>query len=376
MTDIVEMTRLCSVCFKMCRDMCPVASATRRESDSPHNRAFFVQRIMQELKALDGEAADYFYRCALCKACREACETGQDAGEVQFSARKEIKEALLPPRLVEARERIFSRRPYGEEPIAVKKLLAGAGNEAGGAALVLFGAKMRAGGAGDGSSLAALLSLLKKLGAAFAVLDDEPVTGHIPYFLGFTDIARKRAGEFMEALRKGGRKKIVLASADELRMAKVEYPKMGIDAGGVEFVSLPEFLLEAAKTAKLRFRNAGRLTVAYHDPCGLGRELRLFEQPRELLRMVPGLKLVEPAYTRDQAPCCGYGVGLVFTHPEISEMMAKRLIAVAESTGADTLVTGCPTCRDVIAEYAGKNLTKKNAVEVLDLALLLDRMTE
>jgi Fe-S oxidoreductase len=369
MADITEMTRLCSVCYKMCRDMCSVAGATRHEADSPHNRAFIAYEVMHGKIELTPEIVEYFYRCSLCKACREACEPGHDAGEVLYAARRELDDELLPETLRSVKERISSPKPYGDEPEAVRELIARSRSE--GAPLLLFGQKMRAGSADGIEQIKAARSLMKKLETPFTVLEDEPATGQIPYFLGFTGAGKQRAEECVKQIRSENAEKVVVFSADDFRMFKVGYPALGIETGNIEVLSLPEFLLTLIRERKPRFKDTGTIAVTYHDSCGLGREGRIFEQPREIIRMIPGVQLVELALTRDQAPCCGYGVGLSFTHPAITRAMAQRLAEFGKNTGADIMVTGCPTCRDTILE----NVDDQSTVpEILDIILFLDRM--
>lgn len=374
MSDLIEMTRLCSVCYKMCRDMCSVASATRHEADSPNNRAFFAHDIMTGRKELTPEIVDYFYRCSLCKACREACETNQDTGEVMLSARKELELEILPRNITDAREKITSQKPYGDEPEAMREVLSSIGEPDEKRPLFIFGSRMRASAHGI-AQVSATISLMKKLETKFSAMADEPVTGQLPYFLGFSREGKELSEEFTRRIRSLKTKKIVFLSADDLRMVKVVYPDIGVDTADLDVTSLPEFLLSLMQKKKPSFRDAGGIAITYHDPCGLGRELRIFEDPREIIRSVPGSKIIELALIKDQAPCCGYGVGLSISHPEITGLMAHRLASMGNDTGADIMVTGCPTCRDIILENIDAEHSE-GTIEVLDLTLFLDRMIQ
>jgi heterodisulfide reductase subunit D len=97
----------------------------------------------------------------------------------------------------------------------------------------------------------------------------------------------------------------------------------------------------------------------------------VFEAPRDIIRMVPGVELIEMAFSRDQAPCCGYGSGLEISHPEIMREMASRLIAVASESKADLLVTGCPTCRSVLLD--SMKSSGDSGPEILDIPGFLER---
>ena len=365
MPDLTEKTRLCSVCFKMCRDACPVAGATRREADSPHNRAFFAYQVMQGREGLSPETVHYFYRCAMCKACREACETGMDVSEIMLASRSDIPAHLLPPALAEKAKDIKGGKPFGGDSKKIKKAISGRTADTGDTLLIL-GKRIRS---GDGAAVSALFSVAEKLGDSPFVLTDEPDTGQIAHFLGFRDATGPLTKEFLSAVEKTGASRVVFLQADDARMIAKEYESLGIATPGWEALTLPEYLLGLLEAKKPSFAKKDSVTVTYHDPGGLGRELRLFEAPRKIIGMVPGVTLVEMGLNRDTAPDCGYGAGMELTHPEISRGMIERLFIHAASTGAEVLISGDPVCLEIAAAF-GKNLDV--TIEIRDLSLFLD----
>jgi Fe-S oxidoreductase len=376
MNDLKERTRLCSVCYKMCRDFCSVAGATRHEADSPNHRAFFVEEIMHGKDTLRPEIVDYFYRCSMCKACREACESGLDTSEIMLSARSDLSGELHPQRLKILREKILTGTLYAQDSDMVRALMAPRLAKPRKGKLLYLSPRLRS---GDGGMLKSTFSLLERLEVDYQVMKTEPSTGQLAYFLGFTKEARQMAQQFAQQIDAWQPTTLVVFSADDLRMIKKEYPTLGIGLNVGTLQSLPEFLLEVflAKRPSLSQKVPGPVT--YHDSCALGRELRVFEAPRELLRMVPGIELKEMAFNRDQAPCCGYGMGLEITHPEITLLMARRLAGMAEDTGAKALVLGCPTCALVLNEALSSQERSQQAgggIELLDLPSFLERMMQ
>jgi Fe-S oxidoreductase len=368
MSDLIENSRLCSVCFKMCRDACSVAAATRHEADSPHNRGFFAYRIMQGKADLNANIVDYFYRCSMCKACREACETGIDTGEIMLSARTGLDDSLLPASVLAKKADIVSGRINPGDSDETSSILKSYTARPDARILVYFGRRLRAYWA---DSVRGTVNIFGKLAVKFSVLPEEPDTGKLAYFFGFSREAAELAKKFKETIEARSPEKLVVMSADDLRMIKLEYPKLGLDIKNIEIISLPEFLLAVLKEKKPALAGFKKRKITYHDPCGLGRELRVFEAPRDIIRMVPGIKLVEMAFSRDRAPCCGYGSGLEISHPEIMREMASRLIDVARESKADVLVTGCPTCRSVLLDNM-KN-SGESGPEVLDIPGFLER---
>ncbi|MEA3224027.1 MAG: (Fe-S)-binding protein [Thermodesulfobacteriota bacterium] len=376
MSDLREKTRLCSVCYKMCRDVCPIAGATRHEADSPTSRAFFAEQVMEEKKKLTSEIVDYFYRCAMCKACREACESGMDTSEIMLSARSELDDEVLPGNLKESKARIISGNFYGEDSADVKTLISKQLVQNKEKPLFYFGGRLRA---GRGDTIKSTFSIMEKLGVDFRVMEDEPATGQLSYFLGFSNDAKRLGKELAKKIKSINAKTLVIFSADDLRMVKLEYPNLGIELENINIVSLPEFLFDILNQKKPSLSDWDAGVITYHDSCSLGRELRIFETPREIIRMVPKANLVEMAFNKDQAPCCGYGVGLEITHPEITKLMALRLVSLAEDAGAEVMVMGCPTCRNVILENLGgendsNKPERKGSVDILDLPLFLERV--
>ena len=373
MSDLIENTRLCSVCFKMCRDACSVAAATRHEADSPHNRGFFAYRIMQGKADLNKETVEYFYRCSMCKACREACETGLDTSESMLSARSGLDDSLLPATVLARKGDIITGKIYSTDSDEVSSILKPYILKNGANTLVYFGQRLRALGA---DTIRSTANVFDKLAVEFSVLPEEPDTGQLAYFLGFSRDAAALAKKFKEMVESCAPKTLVIMSADDLRMVKLEFPKLGLDIRNIEIVSLPEFLLAVLKEKKPVLSRLGAKRVTYHDPCGLGRELRQFEAPREIIGMVPGIKLVEMAFSRDQAPCCGYGSGLEISHPEVMREMASRLVSIAADADADVLVTGCPTCRSILMENVKDSGKSGHYPEILDIPILLEKVLQ
>jgi len=371
MADLQEKTRLCSVCYKMCRDVCSVAGASRHEADSPHNRGFFAYTIAEGKERLTGEVVDYFYRCSMCKACREACETGMDAGEIMLAARRDLDEGLLPEAVRAAKQAVVSGTYWGADSPAVKKLLSSRGYDGGSSALLYFGRRLRS---GDGGYIRSALAVMDRLGAAGGVLTEEPSTGQIAHFLGFTADAKRLAAAFAEEVKKSGAGTVVAVNADDLRMIHKEFPALGVQMPDVTVKSLPEFLLDLLTKKKPAFKTWGDTVVTYHDPCGLGREMRVFEAPRAVIRLAAGPQFREMALTGDKAPCCGWGMGLEISHPEITLLMGARLATMAREAGAGTLVTGCPTCREVIVRSTAGAALETESVDVIDLIQFLERV--
>jgi len=98
---------------------------------------------------------------------------------------------------------------------------------------------------------------------------------------------------------------------------------------------LTEYGLPTEKMAPLP------IAVTYHDPCHLARGLKVKEAPRRVLAAIPGLRLLE---MKESDMCCGGAGSFGITHPELSLLVLKRKINNIIATGAQAVVTSCPSC--------------------------------
>ena len=84
------------------------------------------------------------------------------------------------------------------------------------------------------------------------------------------------------------------------------------------------------------------VTVTYHDPCRLGRQMNIYEEPRELVRAVDGVDLVEMEHTKEDGLCCG--VSSMMSCNENSRALRIQRFDEVKATGADVMLTSCPKC--------------------------------
>ncbi len=133
-------------------------------------------------------------------------------------------------------------------------------------------------------------------------------------------------------------------------------------------------LKELLDNKKLSFDKRLNVTVTFHDPCYLGRHNRIFDDPRDVIRAIPGVRLVEMEHTRENSLCCGGGGGRMWQDLKGERKMSEVRIEEAEATGAQILVTACPLCL-IMMEDARKAAGTKEGFRVMDLnELLLEAM--
>jgi Fe-S oxidoreductase len=180
--------------------------------------------------------------------------------------------------------------------------------------------------------------LLNRVGIEPILLDDERCCGHDLLWLGDTGNFRLLAERNLAQIAVTGAKRLVFSCPECLRTFKLDYQSR-FGKSSLELLHISELL--ARELSQL---DPGAMPgrVTFHDPCRLGRHLGIYDPPRELLRAVPGLELLEMKHSREQATCCG-GTAWVECGTAVKCLQNDRL-AEAVATGADRLVTACPKC--------------------------------
>jgi len=191
---------------------------------------------------------------------------------------------------------------------------------------------------------------------------------------------------------------VVTSCSDGYHAFKRLYPEMGAE---FEVLHTVEFIDRLIKEGKIKFTRSVPLAVTYHDPCHLGRrgepyvpwtgkrkkvfnqipvyEPRkpryngawgIYDAPRDVIKSIPGLELVEMERIREYAWCCGAGGGVRDAYPDFSSWTAGERIEEAKSTGAEAIVTACPWCeRSFIDAIKAKNDNMK-VFDIIDLVQL------
>jgi len=127
------------------------------------------------------------------------------------------------------------------------------------------------------------------------------------------------------------------------------------------------------KERKLPLNHEFKAKVTYHDPCHLGRHSGVFDAPRNVLKKVKGVELVEMYRSREESRCCGAGGGYKSAFNDFAVNIAAERVRDAEEVGAEVIATACPFC--VLNLKAGaKQIGSK--IRVLDISEILLQVTE
>jgi heterodisulfide reductase subunit D len=115
------------------------------------------------------------------------------------------------------------------------------------------------------------------------------------------------------------------------------------------------------RDGRLKFSKPVNKKVTYHDSCHLGRGCGVYETPRDILRAIPGIEMVEMERNRRWAWCCGGGGGVPEADPELTNWSAADRMREAKETGAELVLTSSALCQRAFGEL------KQPALPVQDL---------
>jgi Fe-S oxidoreductase len=211
--------------------------------------------------------------------------------------------------------------------------------------------------------------ILTHMGKNVAVLGSaEKDSGHDVRRFGEEILFQSLRDHNTRAIQASGAQRIVTADPHAFNSLKHDYKNIP----PVEHIS--QVIAREVKAGKIQFTRIKdeEKVYVYHDPCYLGRHNQIYEDPRNVLDAVPGLKRVEMKRSRDRAFCCGGGGLMLFYEPKEEQRMGVLRVKMAAEAGANVIVTACPFCM-VNIEDAIKVAGLEGRVSAIDLTELVDR---
>ena len=209
------------------------------------------------------------------------------------------------------------------------------------------------------------VKVLSRLGIEFGYLADaEPCCGGLLHYIGLEKKFIQHAKKGYNRLKSLGVKRVI-GMVPSCTYTLRHLISDRVDGFDLEVKHFTEVVAGNISSREMRFPR--EVKVTYHDPCQLVRYLGLVEEPRQILRAIKGIDLLEPEWTSGEwATCCGGGGGFEAVFPELSEILAVNRTKELLATGAEIIVTNCPGC--IMQLKAGLKELKNSSVEVLDLA--------
>ncbi len=194
---------------------------------------------------------------------------------------------------------------------------------------------------------------------------------------GFSKTAKALAKQNVAVIEQSQVREIITTCPGCARALRQDYPQLGTPLPkGVKIWHITELLAQKRKKLGALLTDpwqngilAANPVMTYHDPCHLSRDLGVYEQPRQILNLIPGGKFIEFSHNSDHADCCGGGGALPKTFPELATAITDTRLDAGKDTSASYLVTACPNCKLHFTET--QNASGDRALMVLDIMELL-----
>ncbi len=217
----------------------------------------------------------------------------------------------------------------------------------------------------------ATAKVLNAAGVDYGILgEEENCCGESIRKTGNEEMFKELAKANIKSWIDHGVKKIVVSSPHCYHTFKNEYPEFNVH---FEIVHISEFICQLINEGRLQINKEYAKKVIYHDPCYLGRHNHIYDEPRDVLKNIPGLELVEYEENRVNSLCCGMGGGRIWVDTLMADRFVNLRLEQAVALGAQELVTTCPYCVTNF-EDARVNMNFDNVIEIKDLTEVLQEL--
>jgi len=347
-----------------CTGGCPMSLKTR----------FNIRRLIYE--ALVGEDVDLqskevLWDCSTCATCTLRCPKGLDPTDIVIGMRSILVEGgRIPPTIRDALKSLAVRgnpltmakeeRADWAEGLDVKEISEGA-------EVLYFVGCSPSYDPRVQKVAKALVQAFKKADVDFGILGNEEVCcGSEARRVGETGLFEMLRELNLESLEPYPVELMVTTSPHCYDAFKNEY--QGLDFKVQHYTQFVAGLIEEGN---LPLSKEVKRVVTYQDPCFLGKQNKIFKEPRRILRSIPGLELRELDRARERSLCCEGGGGRMWaegTNPE--ERLAHTRVQEAMDLGAEVLATACPFCL-LTLEDAAKTVAGEGGIQVMDIIELV-----
>jgi len=318
------------------------------------------------------------YDCTLCGRCGVVCPVNIRTRELWIAMREElVRQGVYPEMLDRLRETVAAHYNISgdanEQRLIWSQNLPRVPEGVGGksrAEVVYFVGCVASFYPQSYSVPQSLVQVLDHAGVDFMVLGGEEWCCGFPLMIaGMGAAATGSVHHNVEAVRRTGAKRLVAACPSCYHTWKHDYPRLLGEPLGFEVLHATELLAELIAGDRVRLAPLEEV-VTYHDPCDLGRTGGVYDAPRQVIRAVPGVTLVEMEHHHERSLCCGGGGDVEMADADLMTAVARRRIEEAQTTAAKYLLSACQQCKRTLAGAARR---EKVRMRVLDVAELVAR---
>jgi len=390
----------CSRCGT-CLSICPVYRQTLDEGCAPRGKLSLIEAVANGKIPFTEKVSQRLYTCTMCNYCTKECPSGVKVDELFRAVRSDLVDSKKYPEILDLlKERIdkaynvtfdtnqgrldwLKQIPDIDIDEYVKDT----------AEVVYFVGCVSSFSPRSFVIPRSITQILKGAGVDFTLLgEDEWCCGFPLLSSGMTAQAQFLAEHNIEMVRKKGAKILITSCPSCYHTWVHEYPDFRVGAGdGVgdgagyssgggagdfKIMHISQYLLELIKNKKIKLNRINEkqtdTKVTYHDPCDLGRNSGITQEPREVIRSIPGVNLVELPFNKLLSNCCGGGGNLESLNPQLAAKIAEAKAGEIISTGAGILVSACQQCERTLSNALKKKKSQIDyKIKVMDISELV-----
>jgi Fe-S oxidoreductase len=359
-----ETVQLCHQCG-LCDTVCPWNYVTN----------FMVRKLVRQAQLGVSEMGPEIWQCTTCGNCIDRCPRGVEIIDVILALRRISSTHNPAPRNIGAtRGSLMAEgNPWGgnrnERSDFAKALDVKTFSE--NTDILYFPCCTQIYDLRTRKTAIATVDILKKAGVDFGILGSRQVCcGESIRKTGDEELFKRLARDNIRLFIEKGVKRVLVSSPHCYHAFKNEYPEFKIN---LDVIHISEFIADLIYSGELRFNGNFNARVTYHDPCYLGRHNNLYDQPRKILNMIPGLERVELDDPMIGSFCCGGGGARIWLETRKVERLADLRLKQAMETGAEVLATSCPYCI-MNFEDSKKAFFENNLREIKDVTEIVSEV--
>ncbi len=367
----------CDEC-DICSSYCTVSPCFDYiETTSAKGRYLLTRGLMRGEVKPSKKLADVLYSCTLCGACYLQCIQNPHIHEAILETRGKMAEIGLNPKSTQAASKNIREHgnPLGSSKSQrmywMKMLPTDLLNEK--SDILYWVGCNTALRSGIRKTAVSTVKVLNEADVKVMTFGEQEGCCGVPMiFGGLFEDAKRNAERVVEATDRANVETLVTSCSGCYETFVNFYPnKLDIElpCEVLHTSQLAERLMKEGKLAPHRLKTR----VAYHDPCGLGRHCGIYDSPRNILKSIPDLELVEPFMSRERSRCCGGGGGFWGVDSKASMSLARlRITKDVAPLNVDCLATACPLCYTNFLYTSTKyflGMRISDVMEILDRAL-------
>lgn len=330
--------------------------------------------LSSEDKEETAREVEEMYRCMGCEACTNKCPVGVSIPDIIRAIRRIlVAYGAYPQELKGVVSKIYNvGNPFGEprERRADWAKDLDVPNFQPDMEFLYFSCCLPAYDSRGQEVARATVKVLKEAGVSFGILKEESCCCESIRRVGAEKVFQEVAKSNINLFKNAGVSKIVTTSPHCYTTFKRDYPELG---GDFVVIHQTQLLSQLIEEGKLSPQKSVSRKVVYHDPCTLGRQNGIYDEPRRILRSIPGLELIEiENFSREYSLCCGGGSGGMWLDWPMDERISNVRINQVLELEAEVLAVACPYCLQMFEDTVKSmnlNLEVKDVSELLAEAL-------